>query len=351
MLNYNKILVQSLIKKLRCKASFLLITWFLCLPGVSGWSQSNPENSGPSFLILTSQNDLYQAYLRTDKHFTNGAHIQWGHPKLNNSFFRSLLAGNRFKGDNLFVASLGQDILTPENYNQAEIDSTDRPYAGLLYGSIYRIIGNSERKEIFRSGLMLGVMGPASGAEKTQNFIHRLLGNEQAAGWVNQLGNGLILDYAISYRKGLIKQNRFFDFSGSANANFGTILNFASLGGQALMGKFNNPYKNLGIVSDKEFTNPAITRKGTDYQAFITMEAYAGYIIYNGTLSGSLISFKSSPYRIGADEVAGFTYGFSYGVTLSFKSFVISYQHRISKNQYALRDWHGWGELSLMYVF
>ncbi|MGC9342471.1 MAG: lipid A-modifier LpxR family protein [Bacteroidales bacterium] len=205
-------------------------------------AQDTTHYAPVSFIRLTSQNDLYQAYLKSDKHFTNGAHIQVSHKKFDIPLFKRILPGNFLDGNENYIISIGQDMYTPEDFERTTVDSTDRPYAGVLYATFNRTISSPAKLRIFRSSLILGVIGPASGAAKTQNFLHRILDNDIFQGWDHQIGNGLILDYAMMYRKGINGLPSFLDVSGSVNANVGTMLNYASLSSRFIIGKFNNPY-------------------------------------------------------------------------------------------------------------
>jgi hypothetical protein len=210
----------------------------------------------------------------------------------------------------------------------------------LLYAGFYRVNSNRTRKIILRSGLTLGVVGPSSGAEYTQNFIHRLLGNDKAAGWHNQIANGLIFDYSLLFRKAIRGLPDFLDLSASMNANLGSMMNFSSLGGRMIIGKFNDPYYNLGYYSRSSLN-----------QAYIFFEGFGGVMFYNGTLSGSLIPFGKSVYTIPPEDISNWLAGGSYGLSLSFRGIMIKYQHFLIKQQYSSKNWHGWGDLSMVFIF
>jgi hypothetical protein len=304
-----------------------------------------------SFFRLTNQNDLYQLYLQSDKHFTNGAHIQASHGKFAQPVFKKVLIGNFFEGYDNFIISVGQDMHTPEDFNLTEVDSTDRPYAGLLYATFNRTISSPEKLRILRSSLYLGVIGPASGAGKTQNFLHRILGNDLFQGWDNQIGNGLVLDYAVMYRKGIGGLPKFMDLSWSMNTNIGTILNFASVSSRMILGKFNNPYYNLGLYTKRDPEYNKEDEKFPNFQAYAFFEGFGGAMLYNGTASGSLISFEKSPYVIPPGDIYRWIYGGSYGITLSYKHIFINYRHFVLNQQYGSKKWHGWGELNLLFSF
>ena len=82
---------------------------------------------------LQQENDVYQYWLQSDKNFTNGLHFEAFHGIFDNKPADWFLLG--FKKNNIddFSLSIGQDLYTPEDIKTDEVDSTDRPYAALLY--------------------------------------------------------------------------------------------------------------------------------------------------------------------------------------------------------------------------
>ena len=81
----------------------------------------------------------------------------------------------------------GQNFFTPVDKRLEDPDPRDRPYAGILYGTI----GLDRRtwRTLDRFELQLGVIGPASGARDTQSFVHRIIGDPVPQGWGRQLHN------------------------------------------------------------------------------------------------------------------------------------------------------------------
>ncbi len=91
------------------------------------------------------------------------------------------------------VVRFGQSMYTPENYSRTDLIEDDRPYAGLLYvglawnrrvhpeGAGYEMLDTRE--------LTLGIIGPWSLAEQSQNVVHSLRGIYRFGGWDHQLHN------------------------------------------------------------------------------------------------------------------------------------------------------------------
>lgn len=86
----------------------------------------------------------------------------------------------------------GQIIQTPSDLTLNPPDPDDQPYAGLLYGSCGFHVQEDGYAESM--GLMLGVVGPLSLAERTQDIAHRVTGSEYPQGWDHQLANEPVLN-------------------------------------------------------------------------------------------------------------------------------------------------------------
>lgn len=91
------------------------------------------------------------------------------------------------------VVRFGQSMYTPEDDTRSDLIVDDRPYAGLLYMGMawnrrshrpdagYEVLDTRE--------LTLGIIGPWSLAEQSQDLIHDLRGMDRFRGWDHQLHN------------------------------------------------------------------------------------------------------------------------------------------------------------------
>jgi hypothetical protein len=100
----------------------------------------------------------------------------------------------------------GQEMYTPEDITLPEPPPGDQPYAGVLYWdtSVYAKSARSLHSYTWR----LGVVGPASGAEETQKFIHRLIGAKEPQGWDTQLSNELLLNFGYQFHRRILRDAR-----------------------------------------------------------------------------------------------------------------------------------------------
>ncbi|GAB4225237.1 MAG: lipid A deacylase LpxR family protein [Kiloniellaceae bacterium] len=153
--------------------------------------------------IFTGQfsNDLFGG---SDAHFTHGTRFSALSPDgMVPQFIED--AGKAlplFPDDgNLRVTySLGQDIFTPERIEVRELIQDDRPYAGWLYFGVGLVSATEERLDTLE--LNVGMVGPASLADKVQTEYHKLINIQVPEGWENQLHNepGIVLYYEHKWR-------------------------------------------------------------------------------------------------------------------------------------------------------
>jgi hypothetical protein len=146
-------------------------------------------------------NDMFGG---SDAHFTHGTRISALSP---DGFVPDIIerAGEAlplFPDDgNLRVTySLGQDIFTPSDISEHALIEDDRPYAGWTYLGVGLVSENGDRLDNLE--LNVGMIGPASLAEKMQTEYHRLIDIQLPEGWDNQLHNepGVVLYYERKWR-------------------------------------------------------------------------------------------------------------------------------------------------------
>lgn len=91
------------------------------------------------------------------------------------------------------VVKFGQSMFTPKDFARTDLIPDDRPYAGLLYMGL----SWNRRKHEPQTNLemldtreiTLGVIGPWSLAEQSQNVVHDVIGADRFLGWDHQLKN------------------------------------------------------------------------------------------------------------------------------------------------------------------
>lgn len=151
----------------------------------------------PGTVTIDAENDRIA---RTDRHYTHGTRLSWvsdkttGGPAWIRETLETLYPLADVRGGRIGFA-LGQNMYTPEDTDARSLVTDDRPYAGWLYGAVSlhaeatRTVSGIELDTLDSVELNLGVVGPASLAEPTQNTVHDLIGVSRSRGWGNQLDN------------------------------------------------------------------------------------------------------------------------------------------------------------------
>ena len=138
------------------------------------------------------------------------------------------------------VVRFGQSIYTPEDHTRKDLIVDDRPYAGLLYmglawnrriqpqGGTYEMLDTRE--------MTVGIIGPWSLAERSQNLVHDLRHIDRFLGWDNQLHNEAAFQVALERKfkryvgTGAVSPGWGGDMIGSYAVRVGNIETAASVG-------------------------------------------------------------------------------------------------------------------------
>lgn len=161
---------------------------------------------------IVESNDFFSSYIKPeDSNYTQGLELASTRPyadapqilKTAASYLPEFCIGITcaVPGPPDFIGfGIAQDIFTPRSRDIVELLPDEDPYAGYLYSRLTRL-NQSEHYRISTS-LYLGMIGPWSFAEYTQNWFHDLIHNKRFKGWDNQLHNELA-GY-LNYKRGFI---------------------------------------------------------------------------------------------------------------------------------------------------
>lgn len=193
----------------------------------------------------------------------------------------------------LYTAS---DIKLPP----AQIGPPDHPYAGWLYGGIFKESHRNDGTSV-RYGLDLGCLGPCAGGRWTQTNFHRVIDQPLPQGWSRQVRNelGVVLHGEITPVRW--QAGNAFDVGPSVQGRIGNIFTDLGVGLTARAGSLNLlPHQ------------PAL-------YGFLRAEARA--VGYNATLQGGLFSKNNShtvdPKRVVGEVEAGVVWtGQNFGTRL-----------------------------------
>ena len=213
------------------------------------------------------------------------------------------------------VVRFGQSMYTPEYYTRTDLIPDDRPYAGLLYMGLawnrrkHKPALNQEMLDTRE--VTLGVIGPWSLAEQTQNLVHDARNIDRVLGWDHQLENEPAFQVAMDRKfrafrgAGAIIPGFSADSIRSVGLRLGNIETSATLGIEGRLGwnlpndfgsypirpgAENRPPSAASIHGKPSDSVPAASRPRPGVHLVGIVEAKA--VAYDFSLDGNL--FRSS---------------------------------------------------------
>ena len=245
--------------------SSLLLTASIALPG--------PAGAGDTTVILEYENDLFAG---DDRWYTNGVRGTWmrtSRPSRHNDLVRLVGERSRLVDNERSVSygfSLGQNMYTPEDITDPDPPEDDRPYAGWLHVSAG--IGQLHSDGLTRLSITVGVVGPASLADRTQRAVHRLVGADEPQGWDTQLHNEPTLMVGIERIERVWGTRRIdgwgADLSGHLGFALGTPFTLAGTGLTLRLGRY----------MPNDFSPPRIQPAFPGSMRFVPAERWGWYV-------------------------------------------------------------------------
>lgn len=199
------------------------------------------ESAKAGTLSVILENDVFHD---VDRHYTNGMMLIWVPRREMPApgwvmMLTRLMPWFHEHGEIRHGYAFGQSIFEPGDSNTANPPLRDRPYAGWLYGTIE--LGVRAGREFDRFGMTFGMVGPASLAEPTQKFAHKVISINEPQGWDTQLRNepGIVATYQRSWRgvaASTLSEARL-DFTPHLGAALGNVFTYGNAGGTVRYGK------------------------------------------------------------------------------------------------------------------
>jgi hypothetical protein len=133
---------------------------------------------------------------------------------------------------------LGMEAYTPTDIEAPFPPLGENPYAGVIY--LDSSLFSMSRIASHQLTLRLGLVGPVTGAEEIQRWIHEIIGSPIPRGWDTQLKNEPIVNFFYQYNRRLLRRappDRFgFDFSWNGGGGVGNYYIGANVGLTGRMG-------------------------------------------------------------------------------------------------------------------
>lgn len=249
------------------------------------------------------------------------------------------------------VVNIGQGIFTPGDSTRRDLIVDDRPYAGaLLVG-----FGYNARKDnrLRTTQLIVGMVGPASLAEKTQRLIHKFTGSDNFEGWGNQLHNEPILNLVHErLRRSEVRMLGIgaleWDAVTHVGGSLGNLYTHANTGlelrlGHRLPDDFgSSPVRPAGSNTAPTQAGPELS--GWSWNAFVAMDTR--WVLRDMTLDGN--TFRSSHSVDREPLVAEAAVGFS--VTRGRTRFALARYFRTHEFK-GQRDRPSYGSFTITHAF
>lgn len=224
------------------------------------------DNNG-TFAVVWD-NDIFTG---TDRNYTNGIRFSWvgETAEKNETGFMGSGYSQWLKDQLHFLPFIGnaslnhsgawafqQVMITPEDITEFQLLPDQAPYVGYTHTDLALYAWNEHQYHEYQ--LTLGVVGPDSGAENTQKFIHKTIGADKPNGWGNQVTRQVIVELTYTEGHKLMNHNSVnghdLDLTVSYDITLGNYQTRAIAGGMLRYGKhlknnFNVYYSDSGSES------------------------------------------------------------------------------------------------------
>ena len=212
----------------------------LVLAGGLGTAAASPqEPAGSRALGLHVDNDQIAG---SDRSYTSGLKLSFVVPLASTEggpWNARPESGTNAGTRRALSLTIGQHIFTPEDLVRPDPIPGDRPYAGLLYVTFGLLARRGARQQIWE--LTLGTTGPASGAEKSQRWLHGVFNLIEPRGWDHQLENRAVAALVAQRKwKSLLSEGKngwALELVPHIEAGLGNLYTYARTGAQLRAGR------------------------------------------------------------------------------------------------------------------
>ncbi len=345
----------------RMSAVIFLMAAVIFQPHVS-WSQEDVDPFDKSFTLYWENDGFTDS--DDDGDYTNGVKLALSRiytpaKDKRSSIKRWMFEHLPLMGDpearRATTFSIGQSIYTPDDTESTILVTDDRPYAGYVYAGFAFSSNSGTRRDVWE--FEIGVVGPWSLAEESQELAHEAYNGESPEGWDNQLDNELGLGVAFEsrWRSGRLGNRHGFsaDLIPHAGARLGNIATYANVGAEIRFGwlvpeDFGTCPIRTGCVTDSSLAAVDSFSRGGRPQLgiylFITLDGRA--VLQNIFLDGN--TFEDS-HSVDKKTLVGDLKG---GVAINYGRFRLTYAYVLRTEEFEERDdEHQFGTISLSYLY
>ncbi len=211
---------------------------------------------------------------------------------------------------------------TPEDITIAEPNPDDRPYASLIYVSASQERVGKGGRHVWRSQISYGLLGTELVGQVQEEF-HRWIGNDEPAGWSNQISNGgePTARYALSRLRLMSAPSDRFEWRQTQAVSVG-YLTEASWALSFRAGKLNSSWYQFSpeLASYAEMSSRAQHVAGERFfWGGVAVKARAYNVFLQGQFRDSVVTYDSGELNHFILEAwAGYTHSFANGYYASY---------------------------------
>lgn len=312
------------------------------------------------FLLIASAcnasaNDVGQWYLQLDNDiifgddgdFTNGINLGYKHSLLSVDIksptwfeWQKQLLLPQAQYEHTWAIGLSQRMWTPNEIEHSTPQPFDRPYAGTLMAEFHGALYTSDLAQ--KNWISLGIIGPESGNEALQNWVHKVTGSSPPKGWQYQIERQFIAQYAYEIESLLYRNESFatseWELSGFSHNEVGHLRSEIQAG-LSLRWGFDLA-KSFGHLSNHYGDAGLLNTAGSMSQFILFSRVFIGYRFNDLTISGDL-SYTSEI------DIAHQQAGVSVGAIWDHPAWSVSWTFNGYSKEYTDDNsaWHGYGSL------
>ncbi len=329
-------------------ASAVMVRPASAQPAPPPQEQPLPPADPAAIWTLQEENAAVSTSSLPDRDYTNGIRLGWTSADGSAPAFMERI-GQALWGDGRqrIALDLTQQIYTPDDTQAADPPLTDRPYAGVLLGTVSLIHDSEAARSVL--GLGIGIVGPAALGEQLQDGFHTLIGQRRDAGWDTQLHNEPLIQLT-SERTWRLPTGRIgtleTDVLPDLTASVGNLRVYAQAGmtlrlGQGLDSDYGAPRIRPGLTGTDVF------RPTRPFAWYVFAGADGQAVAYDVTLNGNL--WQDSRSVTVTPAVAEFQGGFA----LLFDDVRLTYTQVLQTQEYEHQKGglHQFGSLALSVRF
>lgn len=277
------------------------------------------------FRIYEDNDCLNLSRVMTDNAYTNGTSLGYYYLKEKSVHFFAdrLLPKSGKSAVNIFNWKLTQLMVTPTDISKREFQPDDYPYAGALFFTHGLTSYNPLKKYSFSTQIILGIRGPASGAEQLQKFIHRVMDFDEPKGWDNQLKTSPLVNLDFTAEKQLWEAGRFLELIGGAKIAAGSFIDAFSVYPLLRIGKMAPYFEGMLHQSGSFIQNG----KKSNAQFFLLFRPVTTWVIHDALFYGQTETNSKTHSQIAekAHSIRHRVTDIQYGAQLSYGRFSVSY--------------------------